>query len=79
MDKIQEGQAAKELLANPLLQESLQTIESALIDQWTLTRDTSVREEVWYTLQGLKRFVTILNMTVSNGEDELALKEKFHE
>jgi len=79
VDKIQEGQAAKELLANPLLQESLQTIESALIDQWTLTRDTSVREEVWYTLQGLKRFVTILNMTVSNGEDELALKEKFHE
>ena len=79
MDKIQEGQAAKELLANPLLQESLQTIESTLIDQWTLSRDTSVREELWYTLQGLKRFVTILEMTVSNGADELVLKEKFHE
>ena len=79
MDKIQEGQAAKELLANPLLQESLQTIESALIEQWALSRDTSVREELWYTLQGLKRFTTVLEMTVTNGEDEYALKEKFHE
>ena len=79
MDKIQEGQVAKELLQHPLLQDSLQTIESALIEQWVLSRDTSVREELWYTLQGLKRFKTILEMTVTNGEDERALKEKFHE
>lgn len=79
MDKIQEGQAAKELLQHPLLQDSLQTIESALIEQWTLSRDTSVREELWYTLQGLKRFKTVLEMTVTSGEDERALKEKFHE
>jgi hypothetical protein len=79
MDVIQKGQAAKKLLANPLLQESLETIESALIDQWMLTKDTSVREELWYTLQGLKRFSTILHMTVSNGADDLAMKESFND
>ena len=79
MSKIEEGQAADKLLANPLLQESLDTIESALIEQWTESRDTLVREELWYTLQGLKRFVTVLEFTVQSGNDELLLKEKFNE
>jgi hypothetical protein len=77
MTMIEEGQAAKELLANPLLQESLSTIESAIIEQWQETKDTLVREEMWHTLQGLKRFKLVLEMVVSNGLNELALREKF--
>ena len=76
MTIIQKGQAAEELLANPLLQESLQTIESALIDQWQESKDTLVREEMWYTLQGLKRFKHVLEMIVEHGVNELALKER---
>ena len=79
MDTIQKGQAASELLANPLLKASLSTIESALIDQWTESGDTLVREETWYTLQGLRRFVMVLEMAVESGSNELALKDKFNE
>jgi hypothetical protein len=77
MTIIEEGQAASKLLANPLLQESLNIIESALIDQWMDTKDTLVREELWYTLQGAKRFKTILEQIVTNGQYELAMKGKF--
>jgi hypothetical protein len=77
MNVEQKGQAADKLLADPLLQEALETIASALIEQWQETKDSTVREELWFTLQGLKRFKHVLEMTVSNGEDETALKEKF--
>lgn len=78
MTIIEEGQSAEKLLANPLLQESLSTIESALIETWKETKDTLVREELWYTLQGARRFKTMLEQIVLNGQYELAMKGKFN-
>lgn len=77
MSKVEEGQAASKLLANPLLQDTLVTIETALIEQWTVTKDTLLREELWYTLQGLKRFKGLLENIVEQGKYELVIKEKY--
>lgn len=76
---VEEGQAAKKLLQNPLLAETLTTIESALIDQWKVTSSPDIREEVWYTLMGLKRFTGILEAAVESGEAEKLIKENFNE
>jgi hypothetical protein len=78
-DTIQEGQAAKQLLANPLLEETLKTIESALIDQWKITSSPEIREEIWYTQKGLERFAGILAIAVENGDAESAIQEKYGE
>jgi hypothetical protein len=78
-DTMQEGQAAKQLLANPLLEETLKTIESALIDQWKITSSPEIREEIWYTQKGLERFVGILTVAVESGDADLAIKEKYGE
>jgi hypothetical protein len=75
----EEGQAAKELLANPLLQDTLATIESTITDQWIETKDTLLREELWFTLQGQKRFRTLLENLIERSQYELVIKEKFNE
>ena len=78
MDSIRKGQLSKELLDNPLLKETLEIIESALIDQWKDSNDSKVREEVWYTLAGLRRFRGVLEIAVQNGEADYALQEKYN-
>jgi hypothetical protein len=79
MNPIEEGQAAEKLLANPLLQEALATIESALIEQWTESKDSLVREELWHTLQGSRRFKRVFEIMIDNGSIELAMKGKYNE
>jgi len=67
MDSISRGHLASELLDNPLLQETLKDIESAITEQWKNTKEHLVREELWFTLKGLDRFKMILESTVENG------------
>jgi hypothetical protein len=78
-DLVKEGQAAKQLLANPLLNETLESIESAIIDQWKVTSSPETREELWYTQKGLERFAGILAIAVENGDAESAIQEKYGE
>lgn len=79
MNTIEKGQAASELLANPLLKESLDTIKDAIISQWTVTADSSLRDELWFTLTGLRRFEAILINAIETGSVDLTLKEKYGE
>jgi hypothetical protein len=79
MNDIQRGQAASQILEHPLVIEAFETIESALVDTWKDSLDSSGREEVYYTLKGLERFKTLLETYVTSGKDELALKEKYGE
>jgi hypothetical protein len=78
LSTIEEGQAARDLLANPLLQESFEFIESTLTDQWAESTDTLVREEIWFTLQGLRRFKSVLELTMTSGQNEALLKEAYN-
>jgi hypothetical protein len=78
-DLIKEGQDAKNLLANPLLNETLTTIESALIDQWKVTSSPDDRDEIWNMLKGLERFVSVLTIAVEGGDAEKAIMEKYNE
>ena len=71
-----EGHAAKAILEDPTVRATLDLIESALKDQWELATTSEQREEVWYTLQGAKRFRNVLTQAVENMEFDAQLKEK---
>jgi hypothetical protein len=79
MKTIEKGLASKELLENPLLQESLESIRAAIIAQWTVTTDPKLREELWFTLMGSTRFEGLLKIAIENGRVDLSLKEKYGE
>jgi hypothetical protein len=64
---VSRGQRAKELMSDPLISEALQLIPDAIRDQWDETNDSSQREELWYTLQGFKRFAMYFNIVLENG------------
>ena len=76
MDSIRKGQLSKELLENPLLQETLKTIEDAIIALWSNSNDSKVREDAWFTLKGLQRFESTLKIAVENGDVDKALRDK---
>ena len=76
MNNIERGQAAAMLLQTPLLVETLELIEEAIIEQWTGTNDTTLREQLWYTLQGQKRFKTVLEAAIENGKLDAHLGDR---
>ena len=78
MNTQESGQAAGDLLANPLLQDSLHIITSTLIEEWTECKQSELREELWMTLQGQKRFIALLELTVQKAEEALMMEKKFN-
>lgn len=76
MNTIQRGQRSKELLDDPLIDEAFTTIEESILQMWAESKETSEREELWYTLAAAKRFKGIFTNAVSNGSFELAKLEK---
>ncbi len=76
MDNVQRGQRSEQLLTDPLLVETLELIEEAIIEQWTGTNDTTLREQLWYTLQGQKRFKTVLEAAIENGKLDAHLGDR---
>jgi hypothetical protein len=55
------------MLSDPLIEEALQSIEEVIIEQWMNTSDTSVREELWYTLSGMKHFTRYFRIAIEQG------------
>lgn len=76
MNNVQRGQRSEQLLTDPLLVETLELIEEAIIEQWTGTNDTTLREQLWYTLQGQKRFKTVLEAAIENGKLDAHLGDR---
>ena len=70
------GQAATQLLEHPLMAEALDIIDEALTEQWITSTSTEAREEIWYTLQGAKRFQHFLQVVIETGDYAKALEEK---
>ena len=78
MDMQQRGQRAKEILADPLIVETLDLIEQSLIQTWKESNEATAREDAWYTLRGHQRFINILTTTIESGEYSKALEEKYN-
>ena len=75
MNTVERGQAAEGLMRNPLLVESLELIEEAIVEQWKDTPDANLRENLYYTLQGQRRFKVLLQAAVENGTLDAHLGE----
>lgn len=69
-EMIRRAERAKQLLADPLLKESLDLIESDIIGQWEAcpVRDEEGRELLWRYYKTAKKFRAILEGVVSNGK-----------
>ena len=76
MTDISRGHAAKTLLQNPLIEETLTEIEEKIQAEWIGCTDSNMREELWYTLKGLHRFKLVLNVAIEKGEYESIMTEK---
>ncbi len=76
MNSLRTGQLASELLENPLLKETLELIESTIIDSWRHSKVSSEREELWYTLNGAQRFRTVLESAIQNAMVDRAIMER---
>lgn len=70
------GQAAAELLRNPLAQELLTTLEQEIIRAWRTAQANTAREDAWYTLKGLERFMVMLTAEVDSAKYDAALEEE---
>lgn len=68
MDEIARGREAQEILNHPLIADALETIDKLISEQWQDANDPSVRESLWYTLQGSKRFRKFFEIMVEYGQ-----------
>lgn len=77
-DAIQLGQQAQQVLTDPIVEKALKSVEEVLMQSWTTASDASTREQLWYSLQGLKHFKSYFTQAIDNGkleEHNLSLKE----
>lgn len=72
---IRRGQRAQQVLTDPLVEDALQSIIMAITQLWAESNDTSTREELWYSLQGVHRFTNYFEQAIENGEFEKAQLE----
>jgi hypothetical protein len=70
MNTQEQGQAAKNLLAHPVVKLTLDEIEEQLHSLWVSSNTTALRDELWYTLKGLNRFKDLLDSKVQNASYE---------
>lgn len=75
MDDKQRGHRAKAILEDQLVVDSFQLIEDSVLEEWNKAATTDLREELWYTLKGLHRFKTALEIAVQNGEYQTIMEE----
>ena len=68
IDDIARGKHAEQLLADPLLQEALATLDAQLIEAWGATGadDADKREQLWALLKAGRRFEAYLRALVDN-------------
>lgn len=69
-EQIRRGEAAKRLLEDPILIESLETLERTYLESWrrTESKDVEGRERLWIALQVAEEFVRNLRAVADSGE-----------
>jgi len=61
------GDLAKQILENEVFKEAFPIMESAIFDEWKLSKDEKQREALWLMVQMMPRFEATLVSAVSNG------------
>lgn len=69
-EAVRRGERARQLMDDPLLKESLDSIEREILDQWEAcpVRDIEGRELLWRYFKTAKKFRGILEGTMQNGK-----------
>lgn len=78
-DEITRAEAAKRILAEPLLAEALDTIEREIVDMWAAcpARDVEGREELWKFNATARKFRALLLGYIETGKlAKVRLEEK---
>lgn len=80
--EIQRGELARQVLDNPIYQESLIAIRAELMHKFEQTKfsDSETREEIWRQIQTVKRFETYFQRVMETGKlgrQTLGLLDKF--
>lgn len=76
--EIIDGERAKQLLQDELLNRALDDIELQYVDAWKKTgiSDTDERERLWHAFRAVEAFRTHLRVTVDGGTVAAVLSER---
>jgi hypothetical protein len=55
------------MLSDPLIEEALQSIEEVIIESWMTSTNEATRNELWYTLNGMKHFTRYFKIAIEQG------------
>lgn len=72
MTDFERAEAARGLLANPLLQEAFQVVRAHTVRTWerAAASDTELRERCWYQLHAISEVERFLRIAVERGRVE---------
>jgi hypothetical protein len=81
-EEVQRGELARQILDNPIYQESLISIRGELMHKFEQTsfKDSDTREEIWRQIQTVKRFELYIKQVLETGKlgrQTLGLLDKF--
>lgn len=66
-DVIEKSRRAKQLQSSTAFKEAMDDVKDALYAEWEKAPDTAAREEIYFTLAGIKRFIKQLSVTADRG------------
>ena len=69
------GREASYLLEDGIFQEAVQSISKQLMKDWSMSRNTEDRENIWYEVKAVERITTKLVTYVENAAMEERLKQ----
>ena len=69
------GREANYLLGDGVFQEAVQSISKQLMKDWSMSRNTEDRENIWYEVKAVERITTKLVTYVENAAMEERLKQ----
>lgn len=77
-EKIRRGDAARRIMAEPVVQEALAAIKTEIVEMWSKTppKDTEGREWIWRHLKASEKFEALLKAYIETGKFESSLIEQ---
>ena len=69
-EEIVRAERARQLMSDPLLQETLETLKQGYIEAWARTpiKDSELREHIWGLYCATMKFEEILQSTLDSGK-----------
>jgi len=67
-EELKRAQLAKEVIENPVYQESMAQLQKEILDKWQNETDGSSREWLWSMIRASKRLEKVLEQTMMTGQ-----------